>query len=343
MAVFVDPATRFSQLTATSDADTFIFPIDGNTDAVIGFEAGSDRIDLSLVVGLAFDALSVRQGTGGKINIENPTGQTDADGNAVIERIVLRDSANDLRAAEMTANDFVFASATQPTVPLTNVITDRPSAFNQLIGTEAGDVFTFTVDGRNDGLRGFDDGVDVIDLSAVQGLTFDALSITNAVNGAVYIDYANGQTDAEGNPVTERIWMRDNEPGFSAASLTAEDFLFDPFSPPPAPNIVIDPTTRFSQLQGTENADVFVFGLDGHSDAIVGFQNGTDQIDLSAIKGLTFADLGIRDGNNGRVVISYDTGFDDGNGGSVTERVVLRNNHEGFFSGRLDEGDFIFG
>ncbi|MEM7190907.1 MAG: hypothetical protein AAF439_14955 [Pseudomonadota bacterium] len=342
MAVFVDPSTNFSQLNATAEADTFIFPVDGNNDAINGFESGADVIDLSLVSGLMFDDLLITQGVNGKIIITYQNGQVDGDGAPLSEKITLKDSANGLLAADLTADDFAFEVVTEAPAAPTNVITDRAAAFNQLVGTDAGDVFTFIVDGKNDGIRGFEDGKDLIDLSAAQPISFDNLIITNRANGAVSIDYTNGQLDSEGNPVVERLWLRDNEPGFSAASLTADDFLFQPFVPPPTPNIIEDPITRFSQLTGTDADDIFVFGLDGNTDAVLGFQDGADLIDLSAVAGLTFADLNIRDGNGGRVNIRYDTGVDDGNGGTIEERVILKDNEAGFFSGRLTEDDFIF-
>ena len=73
-------------------------------------------------------------------------------------------------------------------------------------------------------------------------------------------------------------------------------------------NDLIDPGAGADIMTGGNGSDVFVFDLDGASDEVTDFEDGTDQISLP--DGVTFADLTIADSASGGVSISVD-GIDE--------------------------------
>ena len=65
----------------------------------------------------------------------------------------------------------------------------------------------------------------------------------------------------------------------------------------------VSSTSADETLQGTDGADVFVFGSANGADVVTGFANGTDLIDLSAVRGITgFDDLDITSESDGVVI-----------------------------------------
>ena len=222
MAFILDSGSRWTQLVGTSEADTFRFISDGFTDAISGFEDDRDIIDLSLFDGLSFADLSIRDGREGRVVIEftDPTTQTP-------EKIFLKNNAPGFQASDLTESDFQFAPTNQTAPPPPQLtVLDRQSPWSQLIGTAEAETFVFLKDGHNDGLVGYDPDQDLIDLSAYAGLTFDDLTIRNGNFGRVTISYENGDTDTGGNAVVEKITLKDNVPGFFAADLTEDNFIF---------------------------------------------------------------------------------------------------------------------
>ena len=167
------------------------------------------------------------------------------------------------------------------------------------------------------------------------------MTITDGFAGRVIIKYDSGLTDDGGAAILETLTLHENAPEFSAADLTALDFVFET-QQTPVRNVIVDPVSRFSRLDGTDAADTFVFGIDGNRDAISGYVDGEDLIDLSAVTGLIFSDLNIRDGVDGRVSIQYENGQTDGTGAPVIEAIMLRNNEPGFAADQLTADDFIF-
>lgn len=333
MAVLIDRASRFNQLIGTDEADTFIYIEDGNQDGLRGFQDEFDKIDLSRVDGLTFEDLNIRTGVDGRVTIEYES-------SAGPEKITMYENAPGFNATNLTADDFIFDEPIQSARPTpTNTISDNAGRFNRLQGTDEADSFFFVQDGNADGIAGFEDDKDVIDLSAFSLSGFDALSIRDGFNGRVIIEYDSGLTDAGGAAITETVTLHAS--AVSAADLTAEDFVFE-VQQPVVRNEIFDPATRFSRLDGTDDPDTFIFGIDGHRDAINGYVDGEDLIDLSAVSGLTFDDLNIRDGANGRVSITYENGNTDAGGAPIVEAIMLRNNQPDFIAADLTADDFIF-
>ncbi|MEM9058976.1 MAG: hypothetical protein AAGD13_00815 [Pseudomonadota bacterium] len=135
----------------------------------------------------------------------------------------------------------------------------------------------------------------------------------------------------------EKIKIQDSG-SLSQADLTAADFNFTVSSAaiPPAPtNTVFDTQARFSQLIGTDStSDAFVFLEDSRVDAIRGFVDGEDVIDLTSTAGLTFDDLNIRAGND-KIVITYTNSL------GAEEKIKIRDSGDLAVSD-LTADDFLF-
>ncbi len=220
-------------------------------------------------------------------------------------------------------------------------VLDNGARFTQLVGTDEADTFRFIADGFTDAISGFEDDRDIIDLAQFDGLTFQDLTIFDGRNGRVVIEFTDPVTQ-----VSEKIFLKNNADGFQASDLTESDFQFAPSgqTPPPTPQItVLDRQSPWSQLVGSAEAETFVFLKDGFNDGLVGYDPTEDLIDLSAYAGLTFDDLTIRNGNFGRVTISYENGDTDGGGNAVVEKITMKDNAPGFFAADLTEDNFIFG
>ena len=123
----------------------------------------------------------------------------------------------------------------------------------------------------------------------------------------------------------QRVEVRD----FTAGQLTADDFIFagggtTTTTPPASGNVIAD--TGNNVMTGAAGADVFTMAADGVKNEIHAFEDGTDQIDLSAW-GIGFADLTINQNGAHVMVIAGD------------QRVEVRD----FTADLLHADDFIFG
>ena len=188
-------------------------------------------------------------------------------------------------------------------------------------GTEA-DTFAFGADHGNDTITDFADGEDLIDLSALDGVTqFSDLTITADGNDAV-IDTGEG---------TIRLV------GVSTSDLDASDFKFSTIGDSGANTIeggdgrdTIDGKGGDDSLTGGADADTFVFQASHGNDTITDFTDGEDLIDVSAL-GITDID-GLTITTNADNDLVINTG--DGNGTIVLEGVSDAN--------LLTAEDFIF-
>ena len=199
MPLIQDTSAKNDKLIGNSGvADTFYFNQDGNRDQLFGFEHGLDRIDLTQY-NLTFSDLKI---------IDK------FDGSGV--RIVIGDTKEKLFvpgavAADFDASDFVFSGPVggAPVGPFTTFADS--DGIDKFDGTSGADLFVFSPDGDREVIRNFDDGQDVIDLTAY-GVTFDDLKIVNKANGGGVRIVVEG----------EKIHVKD----VTAADFTSEDFLF---------------------------------------------------------------------------------------------------------------------
>lgn len=149
---------------------------------------------------------------------------------------------------------------------------------------------TFLDDGLRDVVRGFEVGIDTLDVSAFAH-TIDDLTITNLTrrNGETsWINVADSSGDDE-------IIIRFH-PGtqLDAANLTVESFVFSASQFEPIVNTITDSADQVERdhLRGTKAADLFLMADDGVRDVIWDFQQGRDIIDVAAIAD-DFLDLNI--------------------------------------------------
>ena len=199
------------------------------------------------------------------------------------------------------------------------------SGDDSLTGGADADTFAFGDGHGNDTITDFDDGNDIIDVSALGITSFSGLTIsTNSDNDVVITTGDDG-----GTIVLDGITDTND--------ITADDFVFSTTGGDDndtidggAGNDIIDGGAGDDSLTGGADADTFVFQSGHGNDTITDFTDGEDVIDVSALgitalSGLTFSTNG-----DGNIVIS--TG--DGNGTIVLEGVTDL--------GSLTDEDFVF-
>ena len=342
-------------LTGGSGADTFVFASGHGNDTVTDFADGTDLIDLSSLGVRNFAALTMNDlpdsdndGTadgvvidlsafgGGTITLMGVTssdldasnfvfetwgtrGNDTIDGSVLDDRIVgfggddsLTGGAGADEIYGGSGNDTIDGGAGEDWI-------HGGSGNDSMRGGAGADTFVFGASHGNDTVTDFADGTDIIDLSALYGVTsFDDLTITAAGNDAV-IDTGQG---------TIRLT------GVSTTDLDAGDFVFATTGDDTDNTITGGDDADFIEglggndsLTGGTGADVFAFGEGHGNDTITDFDTDEDCIDLSAVVGATsLSDLTITaDGN--------DTVIDTGQG-TITLKGVAPND--------LDAGDFAF-
>ena len=204
-------------LTGGSEADTFVLTADRKPDVIVDFENGSDIIDISAWGVVNFVELTVADHVSGRVRI------TFAD-----ETIMVDDGARGLTSADFAADDFVF---TDPNAPLP-VITGTSEA-DKIIGTVAAeeihdlggadnlfgrggaDQFVMAADSALDRIKDFQDGSDVIDVSAWGATGLGDLTITQHATGRVSVVMGD-----------ETLLVSDGARSLEVADLTADDFIF---------------------------------------------------------------------------------------------------------------------
>ncbi|MEM1159889.1 MAG: fasciclin domain-containing protein [Pseudomonadota bacterium] len=196
--------------------DTFILTNDGVRDIIRDFEIGADKIDVSAfadeIGDLTISNLVRGNGTTSWISV--------ADAARDAEFIVRFGDGTTLDAAALTAEAFVFSDTPVPD-PAATVLQDS-EGLTDLRGTAAPDVFTMIDDGTRDLVRGFESGVDKIDVSAFAS-SFDELDISNLVRRDGTTSWVN-VADSVGD--AEFIMRFDSATALDAANLTADDFIF---------------------------------------------------------------------------------------------------------------------
>ena len=318
-------------LTGGADTDTFVFGEGHGNDTITDFVDGTDLIDLSALGITNFAALSIADDGNGNAVITTSTGNT----------ITLTGVAT----ADLDASNFVFdTTGTGGNDTIDGSVRDDVmvgyGGDDSLTGGAGADTFVFGTGHGNDTITDFTDGTDLIDLSALGSMNFDALTISDDGNGNAVI------TTSAGNTITLT--------GVAAADLDASNFVFDTRGTSGNDTIdgsVLDDvivgfagddslTGRAGEdliiggegndsMTGGAGADTFMFGAGHGNDTITDFEDGTDVIDLSALDGITqFDDLTIADDGNGNVVITTSTG----------DTITLT----GVSSEDLDADDFVF-
>ena len=215
------------------------------------------------------------------------------------------------------------------------------SGVDRYHGGLGSDIFVFEADGVIDKISDFEDGVDLIDVSAFAGLDLDAV-VAGAIQHRddVLLDLGGGDLIKIG--------------GVSVQQLSADDFVSSGATPTPAPTdpAPSDPTpTDPAPVDPDPAPSVSISGTDG-GDKIKG--TATDEL----IEGLG-GDDGIRgragddiiEGGDGNDRIRGDEGNDTLSGGNGNDRVIgdlgddVLNGGAGLdrYNGGLGADTFVFG
>jgi|GEM_PF-3224668 len=181
---------------------------------------------------------------------------------------------------------------------------------NTLFGTAEQDTFVLSNDGKVDTINRFEDGVDQIDLTAIDA-TFDQLMIKQINLQTYVIDY---QGEERTHLTFNRPETEDIPP--SGFLLTEDDFIFRDGVPDATTQVIFENSSSSAEtIVGTTSPDVFVLNDDDEKDVIRKFETGKDMIDL-ADYGVSFGDLRIREEKEGRIVINIP-------GGGEHDKIIL--------------------
>lgn len=207
----------FDDIRATDAGEVFRLADDGVRDLLRGFELGQDLLDVSLwgVVDIAdLDIVDLvrKNGTVSWVQISDPAGEAE---------LAIRFTGAPLEAKNLTSAHFVFADEAGPP-PETPRVVDG-AEFDDLRGTLGAEIFQMADDGIRDVVRGFELGVDQLDLRALgaEDLSDITLEDIRRKDGSVnWIEVKDASGEAE---FLLRFWDTSSQ---SASQLTADDFVF---------------------------------------------------------------------------------------------------------------------
>lgn len=174
-----------------------------------------------------------------------------------------------------------------------------------LLSGGGADTFVLKNDGRTDTVWGFQDGIDRIDISALDA-SWDQLMVRQISMTEYMIFYLQEER--------LRVVFEEPLPDFVPADgmlLDEGDFVFRAGLPDATPQLIVERSlTENEVILGTTLPDVFVFEPDGQRDTIRRFEPGKDLIDLAAY-GTTFGELELIERKEGRIAIKVPVGEED--------------------------------
>ena len=177
--------------------DIFVYNKGDGIDFIRDFGTGDDQIDISSMGIYDISALSIYQ-AGNQAIISFPDGG----------RIAL----DNFQASDLSAEDFIF-TVDQTISGTENADTLEGGYGNDILtGGEGSDTFVFIPGEGTDVVTDFTNGVDSLDVSAFESLTYDDLTFTQEGND---VRISSGANDVE-------IVLND----FSTSDLDATDFIF---------------------------------------------------------------------------------------------------------------------
>ncbi|MFK7945214.1 MAG: hypothetical protein AB8B85_20190, partial [Paracoccaceae bacterium] len=160
------------------------------------------------------DIVNVRRKDGSVnwVEIRDPDGQAE---------LAIRFTGAPLDAANLTAANFQFSGNAGAAPEIARQV--DTAGLDDLRGVTGAEVFQMTDDGVRDAVRGFEQGLDLLDLRAFGELDFAALSFSDIYrkDGSVnWIELRDAQGDAE-------LLLRLSDMTTQTADLlTADDFVF---------------------------------------------------------------------------------------------------------------------
>ncbi len=200
--------------------------------------------------------------------------------------------------------------------------------------TSNADTFRMSADNRSDKIFDFQDGIDVIDITAWGAQGIGDLTLSDHGSGRVILRHGR-----------EAIVIDDGARGLRAADLDTADFIFtaggtpDPVVGTDGRDLlygtdageVLRDLGGVDRIYGRGGADTFEMALDGVADQIRDFEDGLDVIDIAAWGATGMADLTIAAHSAGRVRVLYQ------------DEVLVLTGHDGdLLTTELDASDFIF-
>ena len=314
-------------LTGGTGGDFFVFAAGHGADTIADFVDGADLIDLRALGITHFGALTITV-DGTDAVIDTGEGTIKLEGVATTDL----DASNFLFETEGGSGNDTIDGSVRPDV------IEGLGGDDSLTGGGSADTFVFGSSHGDDTITDFADGTDLIDLSALAGVTsFGALSITTEGNDAV-IDTGEGtirlvevskddldgdnfvfsRVGDEGNDTitggeaSERLQGHGGDDSIDGAA--GHDWIQggagDDTIDGGAGMDCIDGGAGNDLITGGDDADMFVFGAGHGADKITDFTDGEDLIDVSALGITDLSGLTFTTSSSGNVVIN--TGSDGG-------------------------------
>ena len=204
-------------LTGGAGGDTFVMTAGGRNDSVLDFEKGTDVIDVSAWGVTDISGLTISDHHSGRVIVRKDK-----------DALVLDDGARGLTAASFVASDFVFATGAEPLEviegtagndKLVGTSVDEElrdgAGIDALFGRGGDDVFVLSADAAVDQVKDFEQGGDVLDISAWGATALGELTLADQSNGKILLEYGD-----------ETLLLNDAARTLRAADLTSDDFIF---------------------------------------------------------------------------------------------------------------------
>ena len=216
------------------------------------------------------------------------------------------------------------------------VVIDGPS-LDRMVGTVDAETFVLANDGIRDVIKGFEIGVDVLDVSALGAVDLDDLVIKDLVkrSGVVnWIQISDPTGEAE-------VILRTTDTSTMQASLfTSDSFVFaEPGASLPVPTNLISDGPGRDDLRGTTASDTFVMIDDDTRDLVRGFEIGNDKIDVAAMGISTFDEISLRNLYRSDGSVSWVQAEDAGGG---AEFLIRFSSGTELNANALTQDDFLF-
>lgn len=267
------------------DPNIIVLGDDGARDLIRGFQVGLDRIDISALGIAEFDGLELvtryrKDGSASWVELRDQLGETE---------VALRFADNDLDAARLTADSFIFAE--EASAPPIDPGGPDGLGYDDISATDAGEIIRLADDGVRDLLRGFELGRDLLDVSIWEASDISDLEIVNIRrrDGSVnWVEIRDKDGQAE-------LALRFAGAPLDATNLGPENFLFADTNTPDSRITRLVDTSGLDDLRGTREAEVFQLADDGQRDTVRWLEQGVDVLDVRALGARNLSDLTISD------------------------------------------------
>lgn len=165
---------------------------------------------------------------------------------------------------------------------------------DQMTGYSGADIFKLSRDGKTDKILDFEDGADLIDLSAYN-VTWADVQVKYVGDTTFAITIGGERTMITFQPPDS------TGPAFSQDWLDEDDFIFNSNASAAPPNLIYDRPGK-DRLYGTDQTDIFMMQMDYYRDVIAKFDPTKDKIDITPFN-TSFEELTFKEVKPGKIIV----------------------------------------